>query len=878
MLISNNLPIQRTPITGRERERSDIREILLSQSVGVLTLTGPAGIGKTRLALQSGSDLLGSFRDGVFFVPLAPVREPALLPFAIAHALGLPDASGAPMADALYEYLLGKQILLLLDNFEQIPEAAPQVAALLGASPELKIIVTSRALLRIYGEQDFPVPPLTLPPEGVLPPVADLARYEAVRLFVERASSVRPDFALTERNAEDVAEICRRLDGLPLALELAAARVRILPQAAIVLRLASRLKLLTGGAQNLPARQQTLYNAIAWSYDLLTAEEQSLFRGLSIFQGGCTLQAAEAVCGPHEEAPADKTANDAQIDVLEILGSLVDKSLIKQEATPRGEPRFAMLETIHEFASEKLALAGEEADLWPRYARYYLLLAEEASGHLTGPQQLEWLDLLDQERNNFQAVLRRSLDSEDFETALRLVSALYLFWSQRTYFTEGREQLGEAISRAEGRAPETLVARAVACQGLLAYRQSDIYAALPLFERALSAARRTGDRAVEARAIMGLGNVKRVEGNLDQSGILLEEALAIYRELGDDWGASLALDNLGLVAIRSGDAQAARGFFGQSLAIHRAMGDKGRIANTLSYTAMLAYNQEDYAASRALHEESLGIFRELGDRYGASNALATLGEMALSEGDYVRAVEHEEESLALSRALGNKWNTAVALENLGHLARLQGHPNEARRFFMEALPLRIYLGNKRATAAWVWGMAAALQSFGPAHSHDAAMLFGWAEGVFADTSPLTGLEGAEYTRTLAALRSQLGDDLFSGLAALGRTMSDDEAIELASREPTAAPGAALEEQASPPARTLPPNPTAPPGEVLAEELTAREVEVLRLVATGKSNSEVARDLNVSTNTVQTHLRSIYSKLGITSRTEAARFAFDHNIV
>src|SRR5215207_7851027 len=405
----NNLPLQPTPLVGREREVSEIAERLRSEGVRLLTLTGPGGTGKTRLALQSAAELLEEFDDGAFFVALAAITDPELVPSAIAEPLGVRESAEQTLQESLKSYIRDKRLLLILDNFEQVLEGAPVAGELVGACPKLKVLATSRIPLRLYGEQEYPVPPLALPDPSDLPPLEILTQYGAVKLFVERARAVKADFAVTNESAPAVAEICARLDGLPLAIELAAARIRILPPQQMLQRLGDRLKLLKGGARDVPARQQTLRGTIDWSYDLLTEEEKVLFWRLSVFSRSHTLEAAEEVCDP-----------EGKLDALEVVGSLLEKSLLRREQGVGGEPRFVMLETVHEYAREKLEESEEAEEVERRHAEYFLALAEEANPKLKGPDQLQWLQRRETEHDNMRAALGRTLQRGETELTLEL--------------------------------------------------------------------------------------------------------------------------------------------------------------------------------------------------------------------------------------------------------------------------------------------------------------------------------------------------------------------------------------------------------------------------------------------------------------------------
>jgi predicted ATPase/class 3 adenylate cyclase len=452
----NNLPTQPTPLVGREREVSEVSDLLRRADVRLLTLTGTGGTGKTRVALQSAAELVDEFEDGVFFVALATLTDPGLVASTLTQALGVAESGEKQPEDALREFVRERELLLLMDNFEQVLEATPLLEELQAAAPRLKVLATSRAALRLYGEREFPVPPLALPDPAYPPPPERLTQYEAVRLFVERARAVKPDFSVTNENAPAVAEICVRLDGLPLAIELAAARIRLLPPRAMLARLGSRLKLLTGGARNLPERQRTLRGAIEWSYELLTPEERTLFARLSVFAGGRTLEIIETICDP-----------EGELDTLDGLESLLEKSLLRQEEGPGGEPRFVMLETIHEYAREKLEESGEAEEVRRRHAEHFLTLAEESYPELKGPDQLEWLERLEAEHDNMRAALSWALGRKEAEVALRLGGALWWFWWMRGHNSEGRRLLEEALA-IDGRVSPEVRAMALAGVGELA--------------------------------------------------------------------------------------------------------------------------------------------------------------------------------------------------------------------------------------------------------------------------------------------------------------------------------------------------------------------------------------------------------------------------
>jgi predicted ATPase/class 3 adenylate cyclase len=677
----NNLPAQTTPLVGREEEIAAAAARLLHPDVRLLTLTGPGGTGKTRLSLQVAADALDHFDEGVFFVPLAAIGEPALVAAAIAQALGVREAAARPVLESLKEYVADKRLLLLLDNFEQLLDAAPHLSELLAAGPGLKVLVTSRAVLRVYGEHEFHVPPLRLPDLARLPALERLTQYEAVRLFVERARAVHVDFAVTNDNAPAVAAICHRLDGLPLAIELAAARIRLLAPEAMLARLEHRLPLLTGGARNLPARQQTLRGAMAWSYDLLDADEQALFCRLAVFVGGCTLEAAEAVGDP---------AGELGTDLLDGVDSLVAKSLLRQESTADGaEPRFTMLETIREYALERLAERGEADALQRRHAAHYLALAEQSAGQVFAAEQDLWLGRLEAEHDNLRAALEWALarDADD-DAALRLAGALWPFWYVRGHLSEGREALNRALARGGSEA-----ARARALQGasILNWFQGDRERAAACMQESLALARAAGDAWGTAFALALIGEMTVFQEGPAQGIPLLEESVRLFRETRDPWGLALGLLFLGKATLAQNDERTA-GLVEESLSLFRGVRDKWGTGFALGVLGLAARANGQPERAAALFEEALPLQRGLGDRMGVGGSLVNLGLIARDQGDYARARALVEEALEVFRPLGHRWNTAVVLKALSEIAAHQGDDARAAALHDEALALRRALG------------------------------------------------------------------------------------------------------------------------------------------------------------------------------------------
>jgi predicted ATPase/class 3 adenylate cyclase len=673
----NNLPLQATPLVGREREVDEVRRRLLRPEVRLLTLSGPGGIGKTRLALQAAAELLDEFQDGVFFVQLATVTDPQLVVSAVMGTLGVRETGDLSLVETLKRYLRDKQMLLVLDNFEQVLAAAPMVTELLEA-PRLKALTTSRTALRLYGEQEYAVPPLAVPDTVRLPELEALSHYEAVKLFIERAQAARADFSITNENAPAVAEICARLDGLPLAIELAAARIKLLPPRAMLGRLGRRLKLLSGGARDLPERQRTLRGAIEWSHTLLDEGEKTLFARMAIFSGGRTLEAIEAVCDAEGDLP---------VDAFEGVSSLLDKSLLTQEEGPEDEPRFVMLETIHEFAREKLQESGEAEEIGRAHTRYFLALAEEAEPELTGAEQVPWMDRLEAEHDNLRAALSRSLEAGDAESALRIGGAVWRFWNVRGYLSEGRRWLESGLSVGEA-SPVGVRARASLGLGYLALMQGAYTHAAESLQGSLSLYREAKDRRGEAYALCFLGWIAADRYELDRAEGLLEESLALSRVAGTARDVSVALNALAMLEVYRGEYERARAMQEECLRLAREAGDVQIIAVLTYNLGLTAAMTGEYERAKAAYEEAQELFCEVGDRDMAALANSRLGFLALSRDDPDQAEELCVEAIRELHERARIPGLDFALDVLAGVAAARGEIRRAARLWGAAAAFR----------------------------------------------------------------------------------------------------------------------------------------------------------------------------------------------
>ena len=721
----NNLPLQPTPFVGREREVARVIHLLGCDDVRLVTLTGPAGVGKTRLALQAAAELLNAFPDGVFLVDLGVLTDSALVPSAIAAALDVREEGERSLAERLAEHLGGQSVLLVLDNVEHVLDAGPVVARLLRDCPRLKVLATGRAPLRLRGEREAAVPPLGLPDHGSTEPPERLLQYEAVRLFVARAQDARADFALDAENGPAVAEICVRLDGLPLAIELAATRVKLLPPQGLLLRLDSRLRLLTRGARDAPDRQRALRNALAWSYELLTPDEQALFRRLAVFVGGFTLEAAETVA-----------ISSGQVDVFEGLASLVDKSLLRRDDDPCNDLRFGMLETIREYGREQLITSGEVETARGRHAAYFAALAERAEVELVGAEQRRWLRRLDADEDNLRAALEWLLSqgAPGAESALRLASALWRFWDVRGRLSEGRSWLERALTAGEA-APAEARAKALNRLANLVSDLGDQARARALYEDSLTISRMTGSRAGVADTLNALALLLTSQGDYVRARELHQEGLAIRRELGDRRGVALAMDNLGLVAAAEGKYARAGDLHREALTIYEELGDLRQASHAIRDLGEAMAGQGNAAAAEPLFARSLALARELGDRFGIADALHGLGKLALDRGESGRAASLFSEALTVRREIGDRWGTAQAIAGLAEVAHAIGQPERAARLAAAAEATRAATGGRVQAG-----------------------------------------DRTRHKRVVSSVRAQLGRAAFVAASAAGRVMTEEQAV------------------------------------------------------------------------------------------------------
>jgi predicted ATPase/class 3 adenylate cyclase len=762
-----NLPVQPTALIGRENELAEVEALLGREQVRLVTLTGTGGTGKTRLALQAAAALVEEFPSGVFLVSLAPVRDPELVVATVAQALGVREQPGEPLERTLQAYLRDRKLLLLLDNFEQLTQAATAVSSLLAAAPQVKLLVTSRTPLHLSGEQVYEVPPLGLPDSALAMSVEALTQYESVALFIERAIAAKSGFATTNENAPAIAEICVRLDGLPLALELAAARVRVLSPQALLARLDERMKLLTGGAQDLDERQRTLRATIDWSYDLLSEQEKGLFVRLSVFAGGCRVEAAEAVVDPQGEG-------ETETDLLDGLSSLVDKSLLRQREDPDGEPRFWMLETIREYATQTLRTSPHASALSERHARYFLAFAEQAAPELEGPAQRLWVARLASDYPNLRAALAELLD-RDPASALRLTAALEEYWYRRGLWSEGRDAFAAALSRG---GPPLEHARALVADGWLAFSLGNLEDAAAAAGACLSAGEGVADEQVRARSLLLRAWIAYFHDENAQAEQDASQVLSVADQLGPSPTGVHALRLLGAVAMSRGDFGEARRRYEEALVIVKQRGDLATVAAGLTDLGIVERLSGNYARARRVLGEALIQAKEIDDKERVAAVLTNLSHVARIEGDNVAARTLAEEALGVHQTLGSRHGSAQALFALANAASAAGDHEQARKAAKKVLVVCQELGDQQGAVVAIERLA--IEAVAQQQHLLAAQLVGAAAGIRAAIEfPYTPASEADLQGPIENARLAISDATFAALEQLGRDMPASEAVALA---------------------------------------------------------------------------------------------------
>lgn len=846
---TGNLPVALTPFVGRQAEVEEICQLVTNPAVRLVTLYGTAGLGKTRLGLAAGERLQDEFRDGVFFVNLASLTRPEAGLVAIAQALKLPDQRQLPLLERLQNYLQRRALLLILDNFEQIVELGPAISELLGAAAQLKVVVTSRVVLHLYGEYVYSVPPLQLFEPDEATSFEALGENEAVSLFSQCARMVNPQFSLTPENAETVARLCHHLEGLPLAIELAASRCDVFSPQALLERLGKgkRFELLTGGFSNLPRRQQSLAEALEWSYQLLSEPEKLLFRRSGIFVGSCSLAALEAIAGMSNST-------------LTTAASLLNKSLLKQvQALPGEQLRFGMLETVREYALEKLIEAGELEQARTAHNHYFVEMVETGAEHLEKPDYLNWLKRFEADHPNILSALEYLIENEEVEDAFRLGGNIWSVWWRWGYLNQGRQWLNKILtldrSKVE-KVEKALQAKLLDGVAYLAMHQGEWRTATTYFEESLKIWRENGISKSLGNALSGLAGTYRTLGNYDQALQLNYECTDLFRLLGDERNEADSLCNTGWQLLERGDYEQAQPMLEKSLAIHTRGSYLSGVARAKIYLGDILWRKKEVALAIRYLEESISIFRQVNHRIRLPGALYRLGLIYLCEGQLALAEKALEESIEIAEEMHRPVDLTYAYSSLGLLRLVQHDAVEAERLFNQALNLRLEVGQLEGVLWALEGLAAIALEQGRLEQSQSLMQEAQLlrEAIHAPVLPHT----LKFILPAFLKYNKMANKGIEQLKSrVNRNVAVDSLLSNGPIQLNKPDSFGLDE---------------------AITLSKRESEVLKLLAQGHRTSQIAEILVISPGTVNNHLNSIYSKFGINSRTAAVRYALDHNLL